>query len=187
MHAHCAENLLSWCTETQKSAHLMLQLLLATCLWSLITALHMPVHSPMMQMFNGWSTALMLCVGWQAATRSGEAASSASLFRQQGRGRSPSPGPSRGRSPGPVSGVNSRCALHSSPAADYKIKCWHYLYSLFPCLLLSKFVEVCVEHAMLLVSEHDSGDWCVQYTQHNLKAMSMGCLNCKQHLQTYKL
>lgn len=142
MHAHCAENLLSWCTETHKSAHLMLQLLLATCLWSLITALHMPVpytHDADVQ----WSTALMLCVGWQAATRSGEAASSASLFRQQGRGRSPSPGPSRGRSPGPVSGVNSRSALLpllqltiKSSAGTTSILCFHVCC----CQSLSRFV-----------------------------------------------
>ena len=47
----------------------------------------------------------------QAARRSidgSDAAANVSLFRQQGRGRSPSPGPVRGRSPHPVSGVNSR-------------------------------------------------------------------------------
>ena len=30
------------------------------------------------------------------------------------------------------------------------------------------------------MSVHDSGDWCIQYTQHTLKTMSMGCLDCKQ-------
>ncbi|KAL3158095.1 hypothetical protein ABBQ32_011699 [Trebouxia sp. C0010 RCD-2024] len=38
-----------------------------------------------------------------------------SLFRHQGRGRSPSPGPARGRSPRPVSGVNSRPTRPASP------------------------------------------------------------------------
>ncbi|KAA6419846.1 MAG: serine threonine kinase, partial [Trebouxia sp. A1-2] len=57
----------------------------------------------------------------QAATRSSDAhegLSSASLFRtaQQARGRSPSPGPSRGRSPRPVSGINSRPTRPASPS-----------------------------------------------------------------------
>ncbi|DBB15140.1 TPA: hypothetical protein ACH3X3_004147 [Trebouxia sp. C0006] len=59
-----------------------------------------------------------------AATRSSDAhegLSSASLFRaaQQARGRSPSPGPSRGRSPRPVSGVNSRPTRPASPSPSW--------------------------------------------------------------------
>ena len=54
---------------------------------------------------------MCVCVCAQAARRSldaSDAASNVSVCRQQGRGRSPSPGPVRGRSPRPVSGVNSR-------------------------------------------------------------------------------
>ena len=71
-----------------------------------------------------------MCVCAQAARRSvdaSDAAANVSLFRQQGRGRSPSPGPVRGRSPHPVSGVNSRL-----------VKCNFLSASLCLCVCLSQ-------------------------------------------------